>query len=114
VPHHIPLPTTPEQELTVANRSASAPLGMVYLEPPQSRPATEADSNGILEYFQLLRGHKLLVLAMLVLGTAGGCAISFLQVPIYQARSLLVFQSASRGEGAAGRVSRCRSGCRTS
>jgi capsular exopolysaccharide synthesis family protein len=73
---------------------------MVYLEPPQSRPATEADSNGILEYFQLLRGHKLLVMAMLVLGTAGGCAISFLQVPIYQARSLLVFQSASRGEGA--------------
>jgi capsular exopolysaccharide synthesis family protein len=102
VSHHIPLPSKPEQELTVANRSASAPMGMVYLEPLQSRPATEADSNGILEYFQLIRGHKLLVLAMLLVGTGAGCIVSFLQTPIYEARSFLEFQSASRGEGATG------------
>jgi capsular exopolysaccharide synthesis family protein len=75
---------------------------MVYLEPLQNRPTSEPDSNGILEYFQLIRGHKLLVLAMLFLGTGAGCVISFLQVPIYEAHSYLEFQSASNGGDAAG------------
>ncbi|HEY3938283.1 MAG TPA: polysaccharide biosynthesis tyrosine autokinase [Bryobacteraceae bacterium] len=96
------MPSKSEQELTVANRSAAAPMGMVYLEPLQNRPTSEADSNGMLEYFELLRGHKLLVLAMLLLGTGAGCIISFLQVPIYEAHSYLEFQSASNGGDAAG------------
>jgi capsular exopolysaccharide synthesis family protein len=77
-------------------------MGMVYLEPLQNRPTSEADSNGMLEYFELLRNHKLLVLAMLLLGTGAGFLISLLQTPIYQAHSYLEFQSASNGGDAAG------------
>jgi capsular exopolysaccharide synthesis family protein len=74
---------------------------MVYLEPLQNKSASQGDSNGILEYLQLLSGHKLLLAAMLLLGTGLGCVISFLQTPVYEARSYLEFQSLSRGDSAA-------------
>jgi uncharacterized protein involved in exopolysaccharide biosynthesis len=70
---------------------------MVYLDPLENKGSTRSEPRGLLEYVQLLRGHRILLLAMLALGTGAGCLVSWLQVPVYEARSYLEFQSVGGG-----------------
>ncbi|HEY3453236.1 MAG TPA: polysaccharide biosynthesis tyrosine autokinase [Bryobacteraceae bacterium] len=95
MPNYLPYPNQPERETKPA---AGAPVSVAYLEPLESKSAPEGEPRGVLEYVQLLRGHRTLLVAMLALGTGAGCLVSWLQTPVYEARSYLEFQSQGRGE----------------
>ncbi len=97
MPNYLPYFNQPEREL---KPSASGPLSMVYLDPLESKGSGQSEPRGLLEYVQLLRGHRILLLAMLALGTGAGCLVSWLQVPVYEARSYLEFQSVGAGDSA--------------
>ena len=94
--NYLPYSNQPEREL---KPSASAPLSMVYLDPIESKSPSQIEPHGLLEYLQLLRGHRVLLLVMLALGTGAGCVVSWLQVPVYEARSYLEFQSTGDSAG---------------
>ena len=96
MPNYLPYSNQPEREL---KPSASGPVSMVYLDPLESKSPAQTESHGLLEYLQLLRGHRVLLLVMLALGTGAGCVVSWLQVPVYEARSYLEFQSAGDSAG---------------
>ncbi|HEY6987413.1 MAG TPA: Wzz/FepE/Etk N-terminal domain-containing protein, partial [Bryobacteraceae bacterium] len=95
MPNYLPYPNQPERETKPA---AGAPVSVAYLEPLESKGAPEGEPRGVLEYLQLLRGHRTLLVAMLALGTGAGCLVSWLQTPVYEARSYLEFQSQGHGE----------------
>jgi len=97
VSNYLPHSNQPERELKPA---ASAPLSMVYLDPLESKGSVQSEPHGLLEYLQLLRGHRVLLAVMLALGTGAGCLVSWLQVPVYEARSYLEFQSVGGGDSA--------------
>jgi capsular exopolysaccharide synthesis family protein len=95
VPHYLPYPNQPERE---PKSNAATPVSVAYLEPLESKAAPDSEPRGLLEYLQLLRGHRTLLIAMLALGTGAGCLVSWLQTPVYEASSYLEFQSQGRGE----------------
>jgi polysaccharide biosynthesis transport protein len=65
----------------------------MYLEPAGGGSKSDGNSNGLLEYLHLIKEHKLLLVALLILGAMGGCVFSLLQVPIYEVHTFLEFQS---------------------
>ena len=64
MPNYLPYSNQPEREL---KPSASGPLSMVYLDPLESKGSGQSEPRGLLEYVRLLRGHRILLLAMLAL-----------------------------------------------
>lgn len=82
------------RDLVVRQEPPTARASLVYMEPLQTYNApAEEPGGGIPVVWQLLAEHKLAIVLLAVLGIAGGLAVSMFQIPIYDARTTLEFQS---------------------
>ena len=68
-------------------------MSLAYIEPVTFAGAPADDGGGLPALWQLLRGHRLLIACVAVLGAAAGLGFSTLVTPVYEARSTLEFQS---------------------
>jgi polysaccharide biosynthesis transport protein len=82
------------RELVVRQEPAAGRANLVYMEPLQAynMPAEET-GGGARALWQILAEHKLAIGLLALLGIAGGIAVSLVQIPIYDARTTLEFQS---------------------
>jgi succinoglycan biosynthesis transport protein ExoP len=72
--------------------------GLVYLEPLHPYTPPQEDGGGVPAMWQLIRGRRLTIFFMALLGVAAGLAISLIQTPIYDASDTLEFQSTRNNE----------------
>src|SRR6478609_1451903 len=84
------------RDLVVRQEPPAARASLVYMEPLQAAfnntPAEDA-GGGIPVVWQIIVEHKLAIVLLAILGIAGGLLVSMLQVPIYDARTTVEFQS---------------------
>jgi polysaccharide biosynthesis transport protein len=82
------------RDLVVRQEPQAPRASLVYMEPLQAYNApAEETGGGIPVVWQILAEHKLAIVLLAVLGIAGGLAVSMFQIPIYDARTTLEFQS---------------------
>ncbi|MEO8592809.1 MAG: polysaccharide biosynthesis tyrosine autokinase [Candidatus Solibacter sp.] len=74
----------------------------MYIEPSHAPAGAEAHSNGLIEYLQLLRSSKLLSAMCIAAGLLIAAAVTYLQTPVYEAKSYLEFQSIKTSDEALG------------
>lgn len=72
----------------------AAGASLVYMEPLHgySAPADEP-GGGLAAVWQIIAEHRLTIVLLAILGVAAGIGISMIQIPIYDARTTLEFQS---------------------
>jgi capsular exopolysaccharide synthesis family protein len=90
------------RDLVVRPEIPAREAGLIYLEPVQPYTPPQEDGGGVPAMWQLIRGRRLMILVMALVGAAGGLAISLIQTPIYDASDTIEFQSTRGNEPAVG------------
>jgi len=90
------------RELMLPNGSANLPSRMVYIEPFETDTGQQEQNVGLLEYWQMLRARKWLILCCIILGAAAAAAYSYRQPPLYLARTTLELQEQNGASGILG------------
>jgi succinoglycan biosynthesis transport protein ExoP len=73
----------------IRSRSSNQPEA-IY---PRTHISAEGTSDGLLEYWRILRRHKIALLASSLAGAALGLLLALLQTPVYEARVSLEIQA---------------------
>lgn len=76
--------------------------GIAYLEPLQPLSQPDDDAGGLPALWQMIRGHRIAIAVVAIVGAALGLAVGMLQTPVYEAKTTLVFQSTRVGDSMAG------------
>ncbi len=90
------------KDLVIRQEMPIRGTGLVYLEPLQAFPSPAEDTGGFSAMWQLLRGRKSMIALLALIGVAASLAFSMIEIPEYDARTTLEFESARNGDAAMG------------
>ena len=92
------------QDLLAAARPGIPHVGMslAYIEPLTTGGGPADDSGGLPALWQLLRGRRVLIACLALVGAAAGLGLSMLLTPVYEAKSTLEFQSTRSSDPVSG------------
>ncbi len=90
------------KELVLRQEMPSRGTGLVYLEPLQTFAAPAEETGGISAFWQLIRGRKAIIGLLGLAGVAASLVFSMIEIPVYDARATLEFQSTRNGDAMMG------------
>jgi polysaccharide biosynthesis transport protein len=77
----------PPDQLRLSESSVGS--NMFYLEPVATEPHASPEKKSVLDYFYLIIHRKLLLIACVLTGLAGGLAMTLRQTPMYQTQATI-------------------------
>jgi polysaccharide biosynthesis transport protein len=77
-------------------------MSLAYIEPLTTGGGPADDGGGLPALWQLLRGHRMLITCLALVGAAAGLGLSMLLTPVYEAKSTLEFQSTRSSDPVSG------------